>query len=68
LTADDYNKFYKSFTKDTNDPLVYTHFRGEGEVEFSSILYIPSEASWLLLNKYYEKQVNIKLFVRRVLI
>lgn len=48
--------------------MIHSHFKGEGEVEFSSILYIPSSASWNLINQYYDKQVNLKLYVRRVLI
>lgn len=51
----EYYNFYKSFSKDHEDPLAYSHFKGEGEVEFSSILYVPSSASWNLINQYYDK-------------
>lgn len=41
---DEYRKFYKSISKDYSDPLTWIHFRAEGEVEFKSILFVPSEA------------------------
>ncbi len=68
ITEEEYNNFYRSFTKDTEDPLGYLHFKGEGEVEFNSIIYTPKTSSWMEINKYHDKQVNIKLYVRRVLI
>jgi len=40
VTPEEYNNFYKSFTKDNEDSLTYQHFRGEGEVEFTSLLFI----------------------------
>jgi len=42
ITEDEYNSFYKTITKDHENPLAYTHFTAEGEIEFKSILYIPS--------------------------
>ncbi len=42
ITEDEYNNFYKTITKDHEAPLAYTHFTAEGEIEFKSILYIPS--------------------------
>jgi len=64
----EYNDFYKTITKDANDPLSVTHFTAEGEIEFSSIIYIPSEAPYDLFENYYGKSSALKLYVRRVLI
>lgn len=44
LEEREYNEFYKTITKDTKDPLTYTHFSAEGEIEFKSLLYIPEAA------------------------
>merc|ERR1712226_890486 len=38
VTEEEYNEFYKGFSKDYLDPLAYTHFNAEGEIEFKSIL------------------------------
>lgn len=43
-TRDEYNSFFKSTFTEFMDPLTYKHFKAEGTVEFSSLLYIPSRA------------------------
>ncbi len=60
--------FYKTISKDSEDPLAYTHFRAEGEIDFKSILYIPASAPFDLFENYYGKSSALKLYVRRVLI
>lgn len=66
VEEDEYKKFYKSITKDYDDPSTWMHFRGEGEVEFTSVLFIPKRAPRDMLQED-SKQV-LKLYVRRVLI
>merc|ERR1712194_871735 len=44
VTEEEYSEFYKSISKDYLDPLAYTHFNAEGEIEFKSILYLPKKA------------------------
>jgi heat shock protein 90kDa beta len=48
--------------------LTYTHFTAEGEIEFKSILFIPSQAPYDLFENYYGRSAALKLYVRRVLI
>ena len=66
IEEDEYKKFYKSISKDYDDPSTWIHFRGEGDVEFTSVLFIPKRAPKDVLNDD-SKQV-LKLYVRRVLI
>lgn len=68
VTDEEYNNFYKSMTKDTEDPLTHIHFVAEGDVSFRALLYIPKKAPAGLYDNYYSKSSSIKLFVRRVLI
>merc|ERR1712061_694321 len=44
VTEEEYTEFYKSISKDYLDPLSYTHFNAEGEIEFKSILFLPKKA------------------------
>ena len=68
ITDEEYNSFYKTITKDPENPLTYTHFRAEGEIDFKSILYVPASAPFDLFENYYGKSAALKLYVRRVLI
>lgn len=64
----EYQDFYKSITKDHDNPLAYMHFSAEGEIEFKSILFIPEHAPYDLFENYYGRSASIRLYVRRVLI
>ncbi|KAL0121917.1 hypothetical protein PUN28_007009 [Cardiocondyla obscurior] len=64
----EYIEFYKSLTKDNQEPLAKTHFVAEGEVTFKSLLFIPKVQPSDSFNRYGTKSDNIKLYVRRVFI
>jgi heat shock protein beta len=64
----EYIEFYKAFTKESQDPLDYTHFVAEGEVTFKSILFIPKAAPHDLFQSMNKKADTIKMYVRRVFI
>jgi len=68
VTDEDYKAFYKSFSKDYSDPQTWIHFKAEGEVEFKSILFIPSQAPFDMYDNYYQKSAQLRLYVRKVLI
>merc|ERR1712088_790022 len=68
VTEEEYNEFYKGISKDYLDPLAYTHFNAEGEIEFKSILFLPKKAPFDMMDNYWTKKSEVKLFVRRVLV
>jgi len=68
VTEEEYTEFYKSISKDYLDPLAYTHFNAEGEIEFKSILFLPKKAPFDMMDNYWQKKSEVKLFVRRVLV
>lgn len=61
-----YKEFYKHLTHAYDDPLVWSHNKVEGELEYTSLLYIPTEAPWDLFNR--DAEHGLKLFVQRVFI
>ncbi|KAI8511373.1 hypothetical protein Bbelb_104730 [Branchiostoma belcheri] len=68
VTEEEYEEFYKSFSKDSDAPLAHTHFVAEGEVTFRSILFVPKTGPRDMFQEYGKKVDYIKLFVRRVFI
>ena len=67
ITDEEYNKFYKALTKDYDDPMYYTHFSAEGEVEFKALLFVPGRAPYNVFDTSISHN-NIRLYVRRVFI
>ncbi|GCC32309.1 hypothetical protein chiPu_0010770 [Chiloscyllium punctatum] len=69
IEDEEYTAFYKTFSKDSDEPLAHIHFTAEGEVTFKSILFVPKTAPRGLFDEYGSKKSDfIKLFVRRVFI
>merc|ERR1712147_482473 len=65
---EEYTEFYKTVSKDYLDPLAYTHFNAEGEIEFKSVLFLPKKAPFDQMDNYWTKKSEVKLYVRRVLV
>jgi len=68
VTDEEYAEFYKAVSKDYLEPLANTHFNAEGEIDFKSILFIPKKAPMDMLDNYWTKKSEVKLYVRRVLV
>jgi len=66
ISTEEYGAFYKNLSGDWDVHATYKHFKTEGNVEFSSILFIPSRAPHDLFEK--KNRTNIKLYVKKVLI
>ncbi|RKP03285.1 hypothetical protein CXG81DRAFT_1123, partial [Caulochytrium protostelioides] len=70
LTEDQYQEFYKTFYKSSANYTHVAHFKGEGQVEFRSMLFLPDKppAGFLTREPDANTASPIKLFVKRVFI
>lgn len=66
VEKEEYNTFYKNTFKEFLDPLAYSHFTTEGEIEFRSLLYVPGMQPFNMDGQEMPK--NIRLYVKRVFI
>ncbi|WP_310607740.1 molecular chaperone HtpG [Buttiauxella brennerae] len=66
IKDEEYNEFYKHVAHDFSDPLTYSHNRVEGKQEYTSLLYVPSQAPWDMWNRDHKH--GLKLYVQRVFI
>ena len=66
VSEDEYKEFYKHIAHDFTDPISWSHNRVEGKQEYTSLLYIPSQAPWDMWNRDHKH--GLKLYVQRVFI
>ena len=66
LKDEDYHEFYKHISHDWENPLAWSHNHVEGNLEYKSLLYVPSKAPFDLWEP--EQKNGIKLYVQRVYI
>ena len=66
ITDEEYNTFYSDKFFDYETPLAHIHTKAEGTLEYNSLLYIPSHASYDYYSKDYEK--GLQLYSNGVLI
>ena len=66
IKTEEYNQFYKDHFYDYEDPMRVIHFSVEGNVSFTSLLYIPSHVPQGFYNQDYKK--GLQLYSRGVFI
>lgn len=66
IKDDEYKEFYKHLSHDYQDPLTWAHNKVEGDLEYTSLLYIPKTAPWDLFTR--QNDHGLKLYVQRVFI
>lgn len=66
ITDDEYKEFYKHISHDFAEPLKWSHNRVEGKLDYTSLLYIPSNAPYDLYNR--DTPRGLKLYVQRTFI
>ena len=70
IEDEEYMQFYKSISKDSEDPLDWIHFKVEGEIEFRALLFIPKSVQYNFMDPeaVENEKSRVKLYVKRVLI
>lgn len=66
LKDEDYKEFYKSISHDNSDPMAWVHTKVEGNLEYTTLFFIPSKAPFDLYRVDYKS--GVKLYVKRVFI
>jgi molecular chaperone HtpG len=66
VTDEEYKEFYKHVSHDYQDPLSWSHNRVEGNLDYTSLLYIPARAPFDLYNR--DAARGLKLYVQRTFI
>jgi molecular chaperone HtpG len=66
LSEEDYQAFYKHITHDSEAARVWAHNKVEGNIEYTSLLYLPKRAPFDLFER--EQKGGIQLYVKRVFI
>ncbi len=66
LKDEDYQAFYKHITHDSEGARVWAHNKVEGNIEYTSLLYLPKRAPFDLFER--EQKGGVQLYVKRVFI
>ena len=66
IEDNEYKEFYKYLTHDFEDPLLWSHNRVEGKLDYNSLLYIPKKPLGDLWQR--EAPKGLKLYINRTFI
>jgi molecular chaperone HtpG len=66
LKDEDYQAFYQHITHDSEGARVWAHNKVEGNIEYTSLLYLPKRAPFDLFER--EPKGGVQLYVKRVFI
>ncbi|HEV8031582.1 MAG TPA: molecular chaperone HtpG [Stellaceae bacterium] len=66
ITAEQYNEFYHHVGHSFDEPWLTLHARAEGVLEYTFLLFVPSQKPFDLFDP--ERKPRVKLYVRRVFI
>lgn len=66
ITEEQYKEFYHTLSYGIDEPFVTSHWRAEGKIEYSALLYVPTLRPWDLFDP--SRKNAVRLYVKRVFI
>jgi molecular chaperone HtpG len=66
VTAEQYKEFYHHVAHAFDDPWLTLHYKAEGAIEYTSLLFIPSQKPFDIFSP--ERKQQVKLYVNRIFI
>lgn len=66
IKPEEYSEFYKHISHDWADPIKTVHYKAEGTIEFTSLLFIPEKKPWNY--QYRDSEYGLSLYVKKVFI
>jgi len=66
ITPEQYKEFYHHVAHAFDDPWATLHYKAEGAIEYTGLLFLPSTKPFDIFNP--ERKQHVKLYVRRVFI
>ncbi len=66
ISDEEYQAFYKHISNDFQDPLTWVHNKVEGNLQYTSLLFVPQKAPFDIFQR--DRKHGLKLFVQRVFI
>ncbi len=66
ITKDQYKDFYQHISHNFDEPWLTLHFKAEGNIEYTGLLFVPSNAPYDLFQP--DKRTSLKLYINKVFI
>ena len=66
IKEEEYREFYHHLTHDFSEPQTTIHYKAEGTMEYTALLYIPSKRPFYY--DYQDSKYGLKLYINRVFI
>ena len=66
IDEEKYKEFYKNVSHATDDPWLTMHNKNEGVVEFTNLLFVPTEKTFDLFHP--DRKCRVKLYIKKVFI
>ncbi|MEW5727399.1 MAG: molecular chaperone HtpG, partial [Pseudomonadota bacterium] len=66
ITADQYKEFYHHVAHAFDDPWLTIHYKAEGAIEYTGLLFVPSSKPFDIFHP--DRKQHLKLYVKRVFI